>query len=346
MARPLLLPLSYVYGAGVVIRNWLFDKGWLRSWSVSAPVISVGNLSSGGVGKTPLVEFLARRLTQKGKKVAIVSRGYKRKTRGMVVVSNGLTKCAQATDSGDEPAQMASKLTGVVVIVDEKRVRGALYAIQKFGVNLIILDDGFQHRYLRRDVDIVVLPVQEVSNPGWMLPGGNRREPISSLRRATIIGVSRCENLDQFLEAKASIRRWTDKEVMGLAIKVSSFRRASTGFSVDLGGLKGKSAVAFSGIGNPAAFEQTLRSLGLNLKSHSVFSDHHPYSDSELAKLEEAVRSQGADFLVTTEKDVARINTGEADRTAFLGRAPLFYVEIEQSVIQEESALNQLIDRL
>ncbi len=346
IVRPLLLPLSFVYGAGVALRNWFFEMGLLSTRSVDVPVISVGNLSVGGVGKTPLVELLAKRLTQKGKKVAVISRGYKRKTSGTVVVSNGVTKCAEATDAGDEPAQMASKLTGVVVVVDEQRVRGALYAIRKFGVNVIILDDGFQHRYLRRDVDIVVLPKAEVADPGWMLPGGNRREPMSSLARATLIAISRCDSTEQYLQTRASLRRWTDKKTIGLATKVSSFRRANTGFSVDLAGLKGKSAVAFSGIGSPDAFHETLRSLGLNLKSHAVFSDHHPYSERELMGLEEAVRESGADFLVTTEKDVARINTGETNRKSFLERAPLFYIEIEQTVPQEESTLNEIMDRL
>ncbi len=344
--RPLLLPLSLAYGAGVVVRNWFFDIGLLRSQRVSVPVISVGNLSAGGSGKTPFVELLARKLTQKGKKVGVISRGYKRETRGTIVVSNGFAKCAEAADSGDEPAQMASKLSGVVVVVDEHRVRGALYAIQKFGVNVILLDDGFQHRYLHRDVDIVVVPAEEAAHPGWMIPGGNRREPVSSLNRADVIAISRCSSAQEFLAAKASIDSRSDKKVIGLATKVSAFKRASTGFSVDLAGLRGKSVVAFSGIGNPKQFEGTLHSLGLNVKDHSSFPDHHSYSEHELEELENVVRTSGADYLVTTEKDLARINSGGSTRNAFIGRAPLFYVEIEQSVIDGESTLNNILDRL
>jgi tetraacyldisaccharide 4'-kinase len=343
--RPILLPLSPVYGAGVAIRNWFFDTGLLRSQRVGVPTIAVGNISSGGAGKTPLVEMLARRFIQKGRKVAIISRGYRRRSRGTLVVSNGTVRCAEASQSGDEPAQMASKLTGVIIVVDEQRVRGALYAIQKLGAGLIILDDGFQHRYLRRDADIVIIPVQETIEPGWMIPAGNRREPLTALRRATMIAVSRCETLDQFNQANSVVRRWSNKPVIGLSIKVSAFRRASTRFSVDLAGLKGKTALAFSGIGSPRSFEQTVRSLGLNLKRHLVFPDHHFYNQAELADLERSVRDSGADILVTTEKDIARLGSGDGPLKSFFERSPLFYVEIEQSVLAGASILDEMIDR-
>lgn len=338
--RPLLLPFSVVYGAAVAIRNWFFDIGVLRIHRVGVPVISVGNLSTGGVGKTPLVEMLSKRLAQQGRRVAIVSRGYKRETRGTLVVSNGSVRCAEAAESGDEPAQMASKLSGVIVIVDEKRTRGASYAVEKFGADVIVLDDGFQHRYLHRDTDIVILSAQEITRRDWLLPAGNRREPLTSLRRATLVAVSRCESIDQFEQAKSVVRQWTNKPVVGLATRVSAFRRASTRFSIDIGGLKGRPIVAFSGVGNPKSFEQTLMSLGLEMKKHFVFPDHHFYSKNELGDLEASVQQLGADYLVTTEKDIARLDSEDGGRKQFLERAPLFYVEIESSVPTGETALN------
>jgi tetraacyldisaccharide 4'-kinase len=344
--RPLLLPFSYVFGAGVVIRNWFFDNGILRSQSVGVPVISVGNISAGGVGKTPFVELLVRKLIHKGRKVAVVSRGYRRATSGMLVVSNGTVRCAEASESGDEPAQMAAKLDGAVVIVDEQRVRGAQYAVRTFGANVVVLDDGFQHRYIRRDADVVVLSAAEMSNPGWVLPAGNRREPLSSLRRASLIAVSRCESVQDFEDALRALRRWADKPAIGLATKVSAFRKASTRFSVDLGGLKGKTVMAFSGIGNPESFEKTLRSIGLNVRKHVAFADHHAYRESELNELEKGAREPGVDFLVTTEKDVARLDSKNAAHKSFLEGAPLYYVEIEQTILQGESLLNELLDRI
>ena len=335
-----------MYGAGVAIRNWFFDIGLLRSRKVGAPVVSVGNLSSGGSGKTPLVELLAKQLMLAGRKVAIVSRGYKRESSGTLVVSNGLVQCAEAWVAGDEPAQMAAKLKGAVVIVDERRTRGAEYAIEKFGSDVIILDDGFQHRYLKRDLDIVVLPVAEVEDPGWMLPAGNRREPMTSLKRASLIALSRCESIEQFQKAKAIVGRWTDKPVMGVATKVSAFRRASSRFSIDLGGIRGKTAIAFSGIGSPDSFARTLNSLGLDVKRHVVFPDHHFYRKSELKNLEHLLAETRVDYCVTTEKDVARLSSGNDEFQSFLEKAPLFFVEIEQSVMAGETELNEGMNRL
>ncbi len=344
--RPLLLPFVPLYGAGVAIRNWLFDFGLLRSRKVGVPVISVGNLSAGGSGKTPFVELLAKRLMLAGRKVAIVSRGYKRESSGTLVVSNGAVQCAEASDAGDEPAQMAAKLTGAVVIVDERRVRGAEYAIEKFGANVIILDDGFQHRYLKRDLDILALPVAEVEESGWLLPAGNRREPFASIKRASLIAVTRCESIEQFHKAKAIVQKWTGKPVVGVATKVSAFRRASSRFSINLGGIKGKTAVAFSGIGNPESFARTLNSLGLEVKEHVVFPDHHLYRENELRNLEKLLAETRADYCVTTEKDVARLSSLKNEFQSFLEKTPLFFVEIEQSVIAGETELNEGIDKL
>jgi tetraacyldisaccharide 4'-kinase len=344
--RPLLLPFSYVFGACVFVRNLFFEIGILRSQSVGVPVISVGNISAGGAGKTPFVELLVRKLTHRGKKVAVVSRGYKRASSGMLVVSNGTIRCAEASESGDEPAQLAAKLDGSIVIVDEQRVRGARYAVSKFGVNVVVLDDGFQHRYIRRDADVVVLSAGEASDPGFLLPAGNRREPMSSLRRSSLIAISRCESVQEFEDALHEVRRWSDTPAIGLATRVSAFRRASTRFSVDLGGLKGKAVMAFSGIGNPESFDKTLLSLGFEVRNHVVFPDHHPYTGNELTELENGSRKLGVDFLVTTEKDLARLASNNEAHKKFLERAPLYYVEIEQTILQGESLLNELLDRI
>jgi tetraacyldisaccharide 4'-kinase len=343
--RSLLLPLSFLYGAGVLFRNWFFDIGILKTQSAGVPVISVGNLSAGGVGKTPFVELLVRRLRHKGRNVAVVSRGYMRSSTGLVVVNNGSVRCSEASESGDEPAQMASKLEGTVVIVDEQRVRGARYAVGKFQAEVIVLDDGFQHRYLRRDADVVIMSIGEVLSPGMLLPAGNRREPFSSLERASLIAISRCESVQQFESALQSLRRWTNKPVIGLATKISAVRKASTKFSVDLGGLRGKRVVAYSGIGAPASFEATLQTLGVHLAKHVMYPDHHAYGEVELGGLEDECRACGADFLITTEKDIARLDPKNPAHKEFLDRAPLYFVEIELGVLQGESILTQLLEQ-
>jgi tetraacyldisaccharide-1-P 4'-kinase len=169
---------------------------------------------------------------------------------------------------------------------------------------------------------------------------------MASLKRASLIALSRCESIEQFQKAKAIVERWTDKPVMGVTTKVAAFRRASTRFSINLGGIRGKTAIAFSGIGSPDSFVRTLSSLGLDVKKYVVFPDHHFYRKSELENLEHLLTETRVDYCVTTEKDVARLSSGNNEFQSFLAKAPLFFVEIEQSVIAGETELNEGMNRL
>lgn len=327
-----------------MLRNWFFDTGIFKTHKVGVLVISVGNISAGGVGKTPLVELLAKRFLQQGRKVAIVSRGYKREGSGTVVVSNGAQQCAEADKSGDEPAQLAAKLKGVVVIVDEDRVRGARYAVKTFKAQIILLDDGFQHRYLHRDVDIVIVSLEEILKGDWLLPAGNRREPVNSLRRANLVVVSRCGNNEQFQKAKLLLDQQIGKPIVGVMTQASAFRRAKSNFSLDLNGLQGKKIVAFSGIGNPAQFEQTIVSLKMEMKEHLVFADHHRYTEENLKKIEQVFVSSNADYLVTTEKDIARLGGMGSPAQDFFDRTPTYYIEIEQKIIAGGEYFNKVLE--
>jgi tetraacyldisaccharide 4'-kinase len=335
-----------VYGAGVALRNLLFDIGILKAHKAGVPVVSVGNISAGGVGKTPFVELLTRMLTQRGRKVAVLSRGYKRRSAGTVVVSNGQVLCAEADTAGDEPAMMAAKLHGVVVVVDERRARAAQYVARQFAVDVLVLDDAFQHRYLRRDLDIVLLSADEFRAGNHLLPAGNRREPLTALSRADLLVVSQVEDLEGLRRVEESLRALADRPVIGVRTRVSAFKKAHSGFSVDLKSLKGKEVVAFSGIGNPNAFELTLRSMGLEVKRHFRFADHHRFVNEDLQRLERACRELGVDFLVTTEKDVTRLKGCTSRGREFAERNPLFYVEIEHEVIRGEEVLKEVLARL
>lgn len=346
LRRPLLIPLVPLYVAGVALRNWFFDRGIFRSTDVGVPVISIGNIDAGGTGKTPLVELIVRKLASKGRKVAIVSRGYRRATKGLLVVNDGSPVAVQSSAVGDEPAQMASKLQGVTVVVDEDRVRGAHHAVSKLHADVVVLDDGFQHRALRRAVDIVLIPADKAIEPEWSLPAGNRREPIGSLQRATMVALSRCDNRDHFLAAKRAIATRTQKPIIGLSTRISAVRRATTKFSIDISGLRGKTVVAFSGIGTPEAFGRTLQSLGIELKAHTVFPDHHDYSESDLHSIAGLVAKHAADYVLTTEKDVMRLSSGGGHEGGFIEKTPLFYVEIEQQVIEGEAELNSVLDMI
>ncbi|MBM4159597.1 MAG: tetraacyldisaccharide 4'-kinase, partial [Ignavibacteria bacterium] len=303
-------------------------------------------ISVGGVGKTPFVELLVRRLTQRGRKVAIVSRGYRRKSTGTVVVSNGEVKCAEADATGDEPAQMSEKLPGVVVVVDELRVRGAQYAREHFDVDIIVLDDGFQHRYLKRDLDVALVSADEVFSRDWLLPAGNRRESLGALRRADLLVVSHVANREHWVSLEGPLHAQFRKPAIGVRVRVRAFKKAVSGFSVDLKSLDGKRVVAFSGIGIPEGFEETMRSLQLEVVKHFRFPDHHRFSVNDLKEVETTFQHTGADYLVTTEKDIVRLKGSGLGARELTERAPLFYVEIEHEVIAGEQHLTAALARI
>jgi tetraacyldisaccharide 4'-kinase len=331
-----LLPFSLLYGAAVSLRNWFFEIGLLPVVKVSVPVVSVGNISSGGTGKTPLVQFLAENL-KKRKKLAVISRGYRRKGDGYLVVSNGRQRCAEAEKAGDEPSQMAERLDDVVVIVDERRVRAAQRAIQDFGVEMILLDDGFQHRYLHRDLDIVIVSAKEIVRGDFLLPAGNRREPISALQRADILGISGCDSAMEYEKAKNALRESITKPMFGFCLRFRCGKNAQTRKTEDL---SRKKAVAFSGIGNPSGFERTLISADVDVVRHFVFPDHHWYSEKDFQMILKTYRETKADVLVTTEKDIARFNHVES---AFLRENPVLYVEVEPDIVAGKDILMEII---
>ena len=187
IVRTVALPFSWLYGAVISLRNLFYDTGIFRIEEIDVPIISVGNLSTGGTGKTPFVEFLLRYLLGKDKIVAVLSRGYGRKTRGTVVIDQSTLAHCTAESVGDEPYQIARKFPGAIVIVDESRVRGARIAKEKYRVDAIILDDGFQHRALKRNLDIVMIDGKNPITEMAMLPAGLRREPLVALRRADLL---------------------------------------------------------------------------------------------------------------------------------------------------------------
>lgn len=319
----------------VLVRNWFFDSGVVPVTKVSVPVISVGNVAAGGTGKTPLVEYLARLLQKQERKVAVISRGYKRTTKGYVVVSNGAQRCAEASESGDEPAQMAEKLDGVIVVVDENRVRAARNVVKDFHVDAIILDDGFQHRYLHRDLNICVLTVDEVTSWVPLLPAGNRREHLSSLRRADVVVVSRWKNEEELAKAKRALGRW-NRPVVGMSIQPSALVQAASRQREELSTVKGKRAVAFSAIGQPEAFERTLHALSVNMVRHHRFPDHYRYQQHDVEEIVNSYKRLGAEYLLTTEKDLVRLAGESRFSRPFLYEYPVYAVEVHPSIEQEE----------
>ena len=190
----LLLPFSWLYAMVMVCRNLAYDRGVFVVRGPGVPVISVGNLTAGGTGKTPLTEYIVGYLRNKHVRVAVVSRGYRRKSRGVVVVSDGKSVLVDATWGGDEPVQIAAKFPGVPVVVGERRVEAARIAVHALGAEVIVLDDGFQHRGIKRDLDILVMDARKDITSERLIPAGMRREPLNAIRRAGIVAFSRAED--------------------------------------------------------------------------------------------------------------------------------------------------------
>jgi len=342
----LLFPFSMIYCAIITLRNKFYDWKIFHVHRVSVPVVSVGNITVGGAGKTPLVEYITRYFLDKGKKVAVISRGYKRATRGLVVVSNGDTVWVNSRGSGDEPYQIASKFQKAIVIVDEKRARGARHAVKSFGAEVIILDDGFQHRPLHRDVDIVVAEAHRLPMYTGLLPAGRRREPLRSLNRADLLVVSKLDSSVNFDNIVPEFQRFANAPIIGCRYTPTSFKQAKTNDNVRLDSLQGKTAVAFCGISDSASFYAMLKQLQLQLLHTIDFADHHYYTDADIASIMSKYNQLQANYIVTTEKDYVRLTSDEHFREEFFGKFPLYYLEIEIEIVAGGEILRATLDSI
>jgi tetraacyldisaccharide 4'-kinase len=278
-------PLTGLYGAGIALRNRLFDRGMLPTMRLEQPVVSVGNLSAGGSGKTPFAMALGQLLRERGIHFDVLSRGYGRKTRGVLVVD----PAGSASDFGDEPLLIARKLA-VPVIVGESRYDAGRVAEQKFQTQLHLLDDGFQHRSLARDFDIVLMA--SVDFEDRLLPSGRLREPLSSLERADAIVVPKD------LAAEHSCLREKPVWRMTREISLSSVP---------------PSPVAFCGLARPEQFFAQVRAAGIAPAAEVIFRDHHAYSKGDIQRLLTMRRKIGAGGFLTTEKDVINLGPLRAD---------------------------------
>lgn len=271
--------LGRVYGAATGARNRLYDNGTLRARKLAGPVISVGNISSGGAGKTPFVILLGELLKQRGVAFDILSRGYGRVTRGVRLVDSS----GSAEEFGDEPLLIARRLE-CPVVVGESRYEAGIFAEKKFGAQVHILDDGFQHRSLARDFDIVLLTPEDLK--GDLLPTGRLREPLTALRRADVIVMSGDADVSVLpVSSKPMWRIRRDIEISGAPVR----------------------PIAFCGIARPQRFLDQLRSKGLNPVAERFYRDHHAYADRDIDELLRLKAQSNADGFITTEKDVLNL---------------------------------------
>ncbi|MEO8041584.1 MAG: tetraacyldisaccharide 4'-kinase [Acidobacteriota bacterium] len=303
--------LGKIYGVGADLRNTFYDRGIFKTHSLGAKTISVGNLTTGGTGKTPLVAYIAELLAASGEKVCILTRGYGRDSSGRVLVSNGEEVLVDARTGGDEPVELARKLIGKAIIVaDADRVAAAAWAKEEFGVTAFVLDDGFQHRRARRDLDIVCVDTTSPLRFARMLPGGNLREPLSNLDRADVIVLTRAELA---ASTKDFIRSVRDLNPGAPIFRAEALLRRLRTLDAYLAGRSNeetqtltKQTLAFCGLGNPQPFMEMLAKEGTTLIK--PFDDHHRYTQSDIEQIEETAQAYRSNALVTTAKDAVKLD--------------------------------------
>lgn len=309
--------LSCVFAAVVGIRYLLYRIGLLPRFPLGVQVISIGNVTAGGTGKTPVTEIFARTLASEGRKVAILSRGYRRKEAPFwqrmftqvvtppLVVSDGRHVLLDAATGGDEPYMLASNLPGVAVVVDRNRVKAGRYAIKRLGCDTLILDDGFQYQKLKHSIEVVLVDSTNPFGNGNMLPRGILREPARNLKRADIIFLTKCRG--DVSAVKEEVRKYnTTAEIVECNHTPRVLKDVWSREEYPLEWLQGKTTCTLSGIASPKGFENSLRHLGAKVVWCERYADHHRYDSSEILYALNRTADMGADALVTTEKDAVR----------------------------------------
>jgi len=333
----LLAPFSLLYGLIVMLRNRLFDRGVVRSERLACRVVSIGNLTVGGTGKTPMVIQLARMLRENGYRPAVLSRGYGGTSKHPVnVVSKGAEPLMRQHEAGDEPVLIAKSLTGIPVLTGPRRALTGDWAIKNLNADALILDDGFQHRHLFRDIDIVLLSAAGPFGNGRLLPGGPLREPLRTLKRADIIIATGTYD-DVAAGRTIALPDGIEAPVFRCYYKPHSLLQGEqdTAFPLDM--IKGKKICAFAGIGNPMAFLKTLRALGADVAVFMPFPDHHRYKPADVTLIAERTRQYQAEMIVTTEKD--KIKTEDFD---FILRG-VYALRIEMEFLSGREDFERLI---
>lgn len=323
--RFFLRMISRVYRIVVILRNFLYSRGWLKIYYVNVPVISIGNITTGGTGKTPLVIWLCKFLQQKQIRCAVLTRGYKTHTQRQAI---------------DEPAILTESCMQAKVIVNPNRVEAATEAVNKFGAKVLVMDDGFQHLRLHRDLNIITIDGTCPFGYGKLLPAGLLREPVDSLKRADAAVLTRCDQtthtqLDQ-LESKLQLIN--PDMIIAKSIHNPICAKSTIGEEITIEQLRSRKIFAFCGIGNPDAFLNTIKKTGANLVGSKIYNDHYHYTDSDTDDIYNQANRLEADLILTTQKD----HTQYAIRNMRY-KIPFAYLAIELKFLTGEDKLKELI---
>ena len=351
-----LQALSFLFSGLVQLRYYLYQARIFRNKPLGCLVVIVGNLTVGGTGKTPVVEKFARTLTDRGRKVAILSRGYKSKkepflkkmlrklTHGQEdppkIVSDGETVFLNSEEAGDEPYMLASNLPGVVVLCDKNRVKAGSYAIRRFGCDTLILDDGLQYLPLKGRLNLLLVDKTNPFGNQHLLPRGILREPIKHLSRASYILLTKSDG-EQDRALLELIRENNSKaEIIECAHQPQYLQRIGAEQRLPLTALKSARVLAFSGIACPESFETMLRDAGAEIRYNKRFLDHHRFSRYEIRKLYKRSEDFDLDMIVTTEKDFVRLPTD------IKAPIPLYYLRLEIDILSGEEDFEEAAARI
>lgn len=348
--------LAYVFSGLVELRLWLYRKRILRDQPLGCLVLVVGNLTVGGTGKTPVVEMFAKALRDRGRKVAILSRGYKSKAPPLWqkwwfwlnhiaeppprVVSDGVKVWLDSEVAGDEPYMLARNLPGVVVLVDKNRVKAGAYAIKQFGCDTLILDDGYQYLPLKGRLNLLLIDKTNPFGNGFTLPRGILREPIKHLARASYVLLTKSKGVRD-TELEAMIHKFNPGvEIIECAHQPQYLQHIATGERLPLTALAGRKIGAFSGIAAPEGFEAFLREAGAHLATTRRFVDHHRFTPQDLVDVFAEAQAAGVELMITTEKDAVRLNASE--KTTI----PCYYLRLEIDILRGAADFQEAVSKI
>ena len=359
LIRLLLSIMSIVYRFLVSLRLWLYKSRIKREHNLGCLVVSIGNLTVGGTGKTPIVEKFAKALTAGGRRVAILSRGYKSakpslktKIKSKIqgnpisqepprVVTDGKEVFLDSETAGDEPYMLATNLEGVAIVVDKDRVKAGLHAIKEFDVDTLLLDDGLQYLRLKHRLDVVLIDKYSPFGNEKLLPRGTLREPPKNLKRASYIFITKCDGSSNE-ELIKRIRKYNrTAEIIECAHKPKYLENIDSGEKLPLEYLKRKDIGTVSGIAVPESFEDGLKNLGANVELTRRYTDHHRYRKREIQKFIDQCLNRDLDMIVTTEKDFVRFPDVDLNENM-----PIFFLRVEIGILSNEETFEDCINRI
>ena len=299
--------LSFIYGSLVAIRNFFYETNILSTKSLNCKVISIGNITVGGSGKTPTVEYLSNLLQSKGHKVGIISRGYKRKSKSTLVVTDGKKKPESWKHVGDEPFLLAHKLENIPIVVGISRYKAGSMMIEKFQPDVILIDDGFQHLSLHRDLDIVLVNSKDKRSDHKLIPSGKLREPISNLTKADLIIITK-SNIHTPSNYLINKIESFNRPTIYNELQIDSLLQIKSNKINKLDKIANKKVYLFSALGDNESFKKIMGYTDAKIVGHSKYPDHYQYTLDDLNDIEQKATKCNAEFLITTEKDLVKIN--------------------------------------